>query len=236
MYLRRLFCIVALLALAAPAYAQFVSDTFTDTTGTNLTSHTGETGATWTVHTGISGGTGQCVIEANRSRGETAGVKNVVYASGTPGSADYTIQADMIVKSNGANTFEAGLLGRMTTDGTVTFYQADYSLFSNEWRLYKFVTGTPTALGTYGQTLTDEQTYVLKLEMIGTAIKVYVDGVERISATDSAISAAGKAGFFQLDQMSSSTGFHFDNFTATNGGGGGGPATTPKGTLLGVLP
>jgi hypothetical protein len=53
----------------------------------------------------------------------------------------------------------------------------------------------------------------VKLEMISTAIKVYVNGTQRISVTDSAISAAGKAGVFAQGDSTAGR-IRIDNFGA----------------------
>lgn len=59
-------------------------------------------------------------------------------------------------------------------------------------QLYKKVAGTFTALGSAFNPPAVGS--VIKLEMIGSALKFYDDGVEIASATDTDISAAGKAG------------------------------------------
>ncbi|HYY97057.1 MAG TPA: hypothetical protein VE642_00615 [Pyrinomonadaceae bacterium] len=53
--------------------------------------------------------------------------------------------------------------------------------------------------------------------MRGSSIKVYIDGAEHLSATDSTITAAGRAGaYFGSYGGSNNLGIHLDNFSATN--------------------
>lgn len=73
--------------------------------------------------------------------------------------------------------------------------------------LGKRVSNSDTQLGsTYNFTATATTVYTYKLSMNGTAIKVYQDGVERISATDSAHTGEGTHGI----RMGS--GFYCDNY------------------------
>src|ERR1022692_1236936 len=77
--------------------ANFVTDSFTDTAGTALTSHTGETGATWAKNGGFSGGS-VIITDSNRIRSGVSGA-SVYYASGDPNLADYSVSADVYVAS-----------------------------------------------------------------------------------------------------------------------------------------
>lgn len=184
----------------------FVSDTFTDSDGTSVTSHTGETGATWTNHPSYTNG---AKIQNNRAHGN--GEYRVLYASGAPASADYDVEA-VVRKVTGLN--HGGIIGRCSTS-TNTYYAAVWENAGPWWRLYKLVSGTSTSLGTYSDNPAEGTDRTVKLQMRGTAIKVFVDGTERISVTDSAISDAGRAGI-RLLYGSATTGYHVDSITATD--------------------
>jgi hypothetical protein len=118
----------------------------------------------------------------------------------------------------------AGILGRMdigNTNGLGTNYLARYHVGSGEWQLRRHVDDAATGLGSFPQTLTPGQTYRLSLEMNGSTISVYVNGIQRISVTDSGIGAAGRGGvrFGQGNstaQPSDSSGLHIDDFRVTN--------------------
>jgi hypothetical protein len=83
------------------------------------------------------------------------------------------------------------------------------------------VAGTSTVLGSYSETLTALSTYALKLDMDGSTIRLLVNGVERVSATDTAITSAGRGGVRlgyasasgAADTPSDTTGLHVDNLT-----------------------
>lgn len=74
----------------------------------------------------------------------------------------------------------------------------------------------PQAVGPWqwGGNFADGSTHNVKLQMRGTSIKVFVDGVERMSVTDSSITAAGRAGVYARSySMTDTWGRRIDNFT-----------------------
>ncbi|MDQ1483407.1 MAG: hypothetical protein QOF35_1483, partial [Actinomycetota bacterium] len=199
------------------------SDTFTGTSADLLTTHTGENGATWGNENVGLGNTEQ-ITDANRLRRSGTGY-SVNYTTATPASADYSVEADLYVKTVLSGDV-AGVIGRLAT-GTNTMYTARWEQTAAQWSIAKIVNGTPTALGTpTPATLTTGSTYRLRLSMIGTALKLYVNGVQTVSATDGTITAAGKAGIRDgvtgtNPTKTNTTGIHFDNFQVT-------PTTFPR--------
>ena len=187
-----------------------VNDSFTDTAGTALESHTGETGATWAKNTTYN--TGAAVItNANRVRGNAA-ANTVYYASGSPGSADYDVEADLYVASL---TNSVGVMGRLSTSAA-TYYNFTYSATSSQWQLLSVTAGTVNSTTTFSQTLTVGNTYRVRLSMRGSLITCYVNGTQIIQITDSHNASAGDAGvFLGSAALSDSTGMHLDNFTAS---------------------
>src|SRR5690242_14262483 len=84
---------LALMGVRPLAFAKFIEDTFsTGSSGDNLNTHTGETGATWTKNPTVVGGSDMVLTDAGRviPAGST---KGSYYASGTPASAEYDVQA-----------------------------------------------------------------------------------------------------------------------------------------------
>lgn len=194
----------------------FVNDTFTDAAGTLLVNHLGETGADWTLHPSYANDA--VISNANRCRpgaGTTA-----AYASGAPASAEYDVECDVefLTDNNAAN----GPCGRMSTSAD-THYHVRYSRngLDAQWELYKFVDGAATLLGTFTDLLIAGMPRRVKLEIRDAAKKVYIDGVERISSTDNAITDVGRAGLRLFRGDTNTTGIHLDNFTATDAAGGG---------------
>jgi hypothetical protein len=221
------FVLALLVALvwAVPAQAQFVSDAFTETGGSPviLSSHTPDTGSTWVEHGSY---TGDLTVEHANDRLVGGGVAlGLYYNDAAPASADYTVQVDVIVINNGVAGYP-GVAGRVNT-GADTMYRAIYDQVAGNWVLDKQVAGANTVLGTFAQSLSNSTTYVLKLEMIGTAIKLYVDAVQRVSVTDSGVAAAGKAGVVLFASGVSDV----DNFVATNASAAAATCTL---SLLGV--
>src|SRR5687768_4458079 len=111
--------------------AHFVTDSFTDSDGTNLSSHAGELGASWTEHPSFT--TGDIVIsDANRARATTTNT-NLYYASSAPASAEYSVSA--VIRCVTAATCRVGVGGRVSTSA------ADYYLFLyrvfNGWQLFR---------------------------------------------------------------------------------------------------
>lgn len=191
--------------------SQFVSDTFTDTTGINLSAHTGEIGASWTKHPST---TGNIVLsDANRVRSATA-ASSTYYASGTPATADYIVQADITRLS--ATVDYVSIAGRVNTASN-TLYFFDYSNTRNQWEMYKLVSGTLTLLGTSVESFGSiGTTRTIALSMIGTSIQAYVDGVVKISVVDASITGAGRAAIGSFGAAADATGQHLDNFAAYN--------------------
>lgn len=192
--------------------ATFVSDTFTDADATLLPNHTGETGATWTAHpNSLNLDGGGFIIRLNSLNGRGGG-GGFSYASGLPAAAEYDVSADRLVKSVAGGW---GICGRMNTTAS-TFYLWRYLSGSATWELIKSVAGVFTSLGTFAQTLTVDQTYATTLEIRDAAKKGYVDGVERVSSTDNAITAADRVGVYSDSASTSTTHIHIDNLSAVD--------------------
>jgi hypothetical protein len=192
------------------------ADAMAGSTGATLQSRNGETGASWTKH-GLSD-SDAVLSDAGRLRKGGSSTWNAVYhASGVPTSADYTVEVDVHVASNLAND-QIGVVGRMSTTANVeTYYLARYEQGGQTWALYRRVAGSWDWLGASAQTLMQGSTYRLALDLTGTSIRVLVDGVERIAATDAGISAAGRGGVAlglggASTTVTNTTGLHLDNF------------------------
>jgi hypothetical protein len=186
--------------------ADIVIDDMAGDNWDDLPERTGALGATWTYHPLFAP---RWYIYGNRVH---CGVAGPVYASGVPASADYTVEATVRVYTTvtSPSNLNLGIAGRMSTSAD-TYYALYYQ--AGETVLIKRVAGVTTSLGVWTSTLTGGGTdYTFTLEMIGTAIKGYVNGVERVSATDSAITAAGRAGLRSVGINDAATGNHIDDF------------------------
>lgn len=218
----------------------FVSDTFTDTDAVAITSHTGETGATWTKH-GFATNTTAPAVRSNRINCEDTGaVNSIYYASGSPGSADYTVSLDYVPGSGGAQASDiVGPLGRMVT-GTSDFYGALYLQSAGGIRLYKFVSGSGTVIvAAVAFTPVSGTTYTMTLDMSGTTIAMRVQRSSDSqwlasantwqagqtncgSVTDASHASAGKSGFWLQGQAANDGAkFKIDTFVAADASSGG---------------
>jgi len=192
----------------------FVSDDFTGTNGTTQTAHTGATGAVWAY---VNGWTGPSAIQNNRLY---AGASDaVLYASGIPASADYTVTADIYTASL-VSTGYAGVTGRSYTTGDY-YYDAYIWWSSGTATIYLEYghPGTDTTLGAHVVTTpTVGSTHTLRLKLQGTSLSVYWDNMTTPvigPITHTSLTAAGRAGTVQ-GHGSATTGFHIDSFTATD--------------------
>lgn len=183
--------------------------------------------ADWSKQSGYTqdaliGSTGAYLINASA-------VDIAVYQhSATPPSANYSVWAD-IAKLSGNQSPRPGVCGRMAT-GADTFYYALYSHDLTNIRLFKRVAGSQTQLGSsYTYTLTSTPAK-LELVMNGDQISVELNDASVIGpVTDTAITAAGKAGVyaFQMRETGVADAGSIDNFDAAAIGGGGGGTVVP---------
>jgi hypothetical protein len=129
-----------------------------------------------------------------------------------PPSADYKVSLDL-VWSGATSDAALGVVGRgngmqFRGDG----YQAYYDASRGRWELIRLAGYNQTSLGTYAQPYTAGQTHTLTLQMAGSAITVSVDGVVRISVTDTTIAAINYAGIY-AHYNGDKTSMVGDNFT-----------------------
>lgn len=190
---------------------QFLSDSFTDTAGTDVTAHTGETGATWTEHSSYT--TGSWVIsDANRARPAASGVVSLYYASGAPLSGNHFVEAvyrAITVPGSGW----AGVAARVST-AAATYYWAIYNFAAGRWELWRAVAGPGTLMGSYTQTLSAGVDYTLRLRCFNTDISLWVDGVSRVAVSNGNVAGTGRASLIANGNWDNATGFHATSITA----------------------
>jgi hypothetical protein len=129
------------------------------------------------------------------------------------------VEADVHVKSLLA-TDAVAVAGRLNT-GTETYYRARYDVDTARWAVDYVQNGSNVGSAFFSQTLTAGQTYRLGFELNGTNLRLYVNGVQRIAATDSNLTAAGRGGVrlgtgSSTAQPTNTTGLHLDNFRITS--------------------
>lgn len=209
--------------------AAFVSDTFTDTNGTSLNAHTPDVGGAWT-DTPSPPTSSLADIESNHLECNAHFETNRFYNDAAQPSGDYYVE--VVITQNGSHGWNnfAGVLGRVQqASGTLECYEAVWieNGSSDQWELFKWSGGSPTSLGTWADAFASG-TRTVRLEMNGTAIKVFVDTVERISVTDATWST-GRAGLTIAGGLLN--GLLLDNFVADVLGGGGVNVAVPVGAV-----
>ncbi|HJP81468.1 MAG TPA: hypothetical protein VJ841_03695 [Candidatus Saccharimonadales bacterium] len=120
-------------------------------------------------------------------------------------TADHYAEIAMSV----ASTTSMGVFARSDLAGN-NFYL----LRSNgtSWNLFTNISGTFTSIGSYAATLANGD--VARIQCVGSIIKAFINGVERISVTNAAITTGTYTG---IRSTQSSTA-RYDNFTASDVG------------------
>ena len=189
----------------------FATETFAGTGGTELSAYA----AAWSKQTSFAQ---NAVVGIDGPYFNVAAAAYGCYQhSASPAGADYSVAAD-IKRIGGTANPQMGVCGRMQA-GAGTFYSSLHIHSLNSTRLYVWVAGTPTQIGSsYANTLTTGVAQTHELRMTGSTIELYIDGVLRISATDTTITTAGKAGIIghsMRDSGVADTG-SIDNWSATD--------------------
>lgn len=206
--------------------ATVFQDTFTVGSDTDIDAHTPDIGTSWTM-LWQTASTCKLTAIATTDRATSAGsVANsgVMYtADATYGSADYSVSC--VVSAGFTGTNRGYLLARVQDQENM--YALRFTTGATVTRMYKKVSGGWTAFGSFvadpsvGDTVT--------LTVTGTGLEFFYNGVSKGTATDSAISSAGKAGFAMGGgtELAASTDdilntSAIDDFLVTDSTGGGG--------------
>jgi hypothetical protein len=209
--------------------ALFLNDTFTDTNGTGLSSHTADSGATWSLVTGETNP--ELKINSNRVAGQDGNGHVAMYAVATPASADYEVEAVARFNANGnsfADTLSDAIFARLSSAAVAGYA---FGLISNSggsgrrWQLARFF-GSPTFLASDTTNLpsTAGDIRTLRIAVSGTGatvnVKCYVDNTLVINFDDtsgSRVTPTNQAGLYSVPFANHS--LEWDSIT-------GGPITT----------
>ena len=156
-----------------------LKDTFTDSDGTALASHTMDVGGGWTV-------TGTATIMSDQCSLSTTG-----YAISNAGKSDFSTAAIDVVKVQPAG-IETGLYFRQTD----TFNFWEVRLSTTLLALTKTVANVTTTVASVALSLTANSRHTINLSAQGSSIRANVDGGNQISTSDSFNSTATMHGFF----------------------------------------
>ena len=119
-------------------------------------------------------------------------------------SDDVSVQADFVSATSAQCYLMARASAASTDDCYIVLNRASGP--GNDLVLYSRNGGIGTLIGSYAT----GGTFTIKLECIGTTIKVYADGIERISVPDTDHAATNYVGF----GLTGNVGITVDNFIA----------------------
>lgn len=164
------------------------NDTFTDTNGTALTAHTPDTGTGWTEEERTGTAIQQIDSNAASPSANEASVRHIYSAQPDPGTPDYDVEFTIVAMSGADDPF---FLVARFADANNYYSAGAYN--DGTFKIFKKVSGTVTELDSFSGSFANGDTF--KFELRGTALKLYKNGSEQCSATDSDLTSAGKAGF-----------------------------------------
>ncbi len=185
---------------------------FTVTKSSNniaLTAHTMDTGAGWTVNSGPwhVDGTGHAIPDF----GDLA----VARADASHAAATGAIDATFL---DNALSEITGIIARASDINN--YWLMNVRVSDNTVKLYKIVAGVASELATAAFTPVVGTTYRLKLVTAGNVVTGYIDGVQKVTATDAFNNTATSWGFQGSASTQAGT-YQFGNFQVDDGVTGG---------------
>lgn len=175
--------------------ALIFSDAFTEVSNTALTSHTPTIlGTGWTQEKASATAVAHArATDVLMSSAQDIGNGMTYSSQPNPAIADVDVQATLAAVYSGSSSAPIALIARFAD--TSNYYAVQIlgtSHAQNDTKIYKRVGGTWTQLAAVDTSWANGD--VLKFEIRDATKKVYKNGVEILSTTDNAITAAGKAG------------------------------------------
>lgn len=181
----------------------FARDSFTGTAGTDLLDREGETGATWTRHpaapfdaTALNlwklTGDGHAYVFPNSW---DAGKTSFYLLSGTPDGAEYDLLGTALFDDPYDDSQHGFAFKCHAT--AYTHFRLIYATSLSAWYLMKVVAGTITFLGDpYADPVTGGDLRRVRIQVRTGGVAVLIDGVERITATDTTDTGGNRVGLF----------------------------------------
>ncbi len=202
----------------------YVSDTFTDTDGTDLSAHTPTVGTGWAELAGVIN------IESNKAAC-VAFSGGYYFSAPSPSGADYFVEADVVWDLSDTSAVGALLSRAVYVSSQLFGYALMWDAGAGNIRLVRVDFGVFGDIDASGFSWTSGDSHHLALAVAADSIQGFVDGSLVVSATDSTYTVIGSAGVFANTAEDGS--ITFDNYLVsdTGGGGGGGTPVTGTGTL-----
>ncbi len=211
-------------------FTQKANDTFTDTSTTALASHTPDSGSSpWVEYSPST----TCAWTVNAfNQIQAAGVSAPCLAF-NPTTLQDVQAAEVNCQRAGAGGNYCGLLLR-TTVGSHNAYEAQWDVNAGDLYIFQYTAGVRSNLdgGMCSVTTAGADMDTLRFEASSTTLRLLVNGVEKLSCTDSTY-ATGKSGMY----AEAGTAYLMDTFVAYDAAGevGGPPPLYPFGFINGAL-
>ena len=200
------------------------TDTFTEGSDTDLSSHTNDDGDSWTQQTAAH----YTVLGASDVVERSSGGSTWEWAR-----VDYDFSGDNLNSQIDVITTDSqqfgGAMIRKANDTAETLYHCSwvaYTASTTSMRFRKIVTGTTTTFDTAGNNGYGTATFRVELDAVTDALEVLVDGNSESTQTDSAIdgnTVGGKRAGIEYFSNKSATPFGtMDNWAGTDGISAGG--------------
>ena len=118
----------------------------------------------------------------------------------SPGAAGGTIVVRAATAMASSDHYAQVTIAATTSASQGVWYRVDSTLNSgylwrnngSSWNLFKVVSGTFTSIGSFAAAAVSGD--VAKVQAVGSTIKGYVNGVERVSVTDTAVASGTSVG------------------------------------------
>lgn len=189
-----------------------LQDSFTDTNGTALSSHTGDSGVTYTRHASFTVAT--ITIEDNRAAKDTDAATAVYYANNITDPKFFEVEFTIIDKSNVSRS--TGIeVGIDTGSDTAIVYRRQNA---TTWQLLTIIASTPSAtLLSTSETFSAEASHTLKLRRIPETndYECFLDNVSLgvVTISDAEFLGTGKIGIRATNSQGAGAGYHLDNLS-----------------------
>jgi len=201
--------------------ATLLSDTFTDTNGTALASHTMDVGPGWTALSGT------WQINASNQATETAQAGVEYHCTSDAGQADVTAQVDVTTPTQGSGNCSCGLYCRGSDQNNGWDVIIERDAGSYFLGIYERVSGTSTLRASTTLSFTVGTTHTIRAVLSGNSITATVDGANTTSYSPaSSNQAVTKFGLENYCDGSNYGPALFDNFLVT------GSSTPPVGKVV----
>lgn len=187
-------------------------DTFTGSAGTLITAHPADTLQTYANSSGEPGAA--VITSGGRMRPNAANTVTSPRVTTAPGGANQYLEADIWRTGNPGATSEAGVWLRLGNGATQTGYLFRYDYANSRWEIWKAVAGAFTALRMWRDPspMTADTKKRIRAEAFENRLRLYVDGVLRLSVIDRSVSTTGFFGFrLHGSTVADANGMHIDN-------------------------